>query len=68
MKRAAVPSILVAVLLLALAVIAEAQQPVNIPRIGCLAGPSLSSQLPRTSCIPAGAARTWLCGRKKHCH
>src|SRR6266478_5353061 len=36
MKRAAVPSILVAVVLLALGVIAEAQQPTKIPRIGYL--------------------------------
>jgi putative tryptophan/tyrosine transport system substrate-binding protein len=37
MKRAAVPSILVAVVLLALGVIAEAQQPKKVPRIGYLA-------------------------------
>ena len=36
MKRAAVPSILVAVVLLAVAVIAEAQQPKKVPRIGYL--------------------------------
>ncbi len=36
MKRAAVPSILVVVVLLALGVIAEAQQPTKIPRIGYL--------------------------------
>src|SRR4030095_13545197 len=36
MKRAAVPSILVAVVLLALGVMAEAQQPTKIPRIGFL--------------------------------
>jgi hypothetical protein len=34
MKRAAVPSIFVVVVLLAVAVIAEAQQPKNVPRIG----------------------------------
>ena len=34
MKKAAVQSILVAVLLLALGVIAEAQQPKKVPRIG----------------------------------
>jgi putative tryptophan/tyrosine transport system substrate-binding protein len=37
MKRAAVPSILVAVVLLLVAVIAETQQPKKIPRIGYLA-------------------------------
>jgi len=36
MKRAAVPSILVAVVLLALGVIAEAQQPKKLPKIGFL--------------------------------
>ena len=36
MKRAAVPSILVAVTLLAVAVIAEAQQPEKVTRIGYL--------------------------------
>jgi putative tryptophan/tyrosine transport system substrate-binding protein len=38
MKRAAVPSILVAVVLLALCVSAEAQQPKKVPRIGYLSG------------------------------
>ena len=37
MKRAAVPSILVAVVLLALGVTAEAQQPKKVPRLGYLA-------------------------------
>ena len=36
MKKAAVPSILVAVVLLVLGVIAEAQQPKKVPRIGFL--------------------------------
>ena len=36
MKKAAVSSILVAVVLLAVAVIAEAQQPKKVPRIGYL--------------------------------
>ena len=36
MKKAAVPSILVVVVLLALGVIAEAQQAKKVPRIGCL--------------------------------
>ena len=36
MKRAAVPSILVAVVLFAVAVIAEAQQTKKVPRIGYL--------------------------------
>ena len=41
MKKAAVPSILVAVVLLAVAVIAEAQQPKKVPRIGYLSWQSL---------------------------
>ena len=36
MKKAAVPSILVAVVLLAVGVTAEAQQPKKVPRIGYL--------------------------------
>jgi putative ABC transport system substrate-binding protein len=42
MKKAAVPSILVAVVLFALAVIAEAQQPARVPRIGYLTNAPLS--------------------------
>jgi putative ABC transport system substrate-binding protein len=40
MKKAAVPSILVAVVLLAVGVIADAQQPKKVPRIGFLGGAS----------------------------
>jgi putative ABC transport system substrate-binding protein len=40
MKKAAVPSILVAVVLLVVAVITEAQQPKKVPRIGYLAASS----------------------------
>ena len=43
MKKAAVPSILVAVVLLTVVVIAEAQQPKKLPRIGYLSGTSVSS-------------------------
>jgi putative ABC transport system substrate-binding protein len=42
MKKAAGPSILCAVILLAVAVIAEAQQPAKIPRVGFLTASSLS--------------------------
>src|SRR4030095_5536134 len=38
MKRAAVPSTLVAVVLCTVAVIAEAQQPTKVPRIGFVSG------------------------------
>jgi putative tryptophan/tyrosine transport system substrate-binding protein len=48
MKRAAVPSILVVVVLLALGVTTEAQQPTKIPRIGYLIATSPSSYTPRT--------------------
>jgi ABC-type uncharacterized transport system substrate-binding protein len=42
MKKAAVPSILVAVVLLTLAVIAEAQQPGKAPKLGWLASPGVT--------------------------
>jgi putative ABC transport system substrate-binding protein len=50
MKRAAVPSILIAVVLLAVAVIAEAQQPKKVSRIGYLAvnSPSADRHLDET--------------------
>jgi len=43
MKRAAVPSILVAVVLLALGVTGEAQQPKKVPRIGFFRSTPLSA-------------------------
>jgi putative ABC transport system substrate-binding protein len=46
MKKA-VPSILVAVVLLALGVIAEAQQPTKVPRIGYLSATSPSANVGR---------------------
>jgi len=54
MKRAAVPSILVAVVLVALGVIAEAQQPTKVPRIGFLSTNSLSSVAARTESFRQG--------------
>jgi putative tryptophan/tyrosine transport system substrate-binding protein len=48
MKKAAVLSILVVVVLLAVAVIAEAQQPTKVPRIGFLGGSSPSAVAART--------------------
>jgi hypothetical protein len=44
MKRAAVPAILVAVVLLAIGVIAEAQQAKKVPRIAYLGGVQLNSK------------------------
>ena len=54
MKRAAVPSILVAVVLLALGVIAEAQQPTKVPRIGYLTGASPSAKSARIEAFRQG--------------
>ena len=54
MKKAAVPSILVAVVLLALGVIAEAQQPAKIPRIGFLFRGSLSANPVRIEAFRQG--------------
>jgi ABC-type uncharacterized transport system substrate-binding protein len=51
MKRAAVPSILVVVVLLALGVIAEAQQPKKISRIGLLLMGNPTSESPRSEAI-----------------
>src|SRR5262245_11807021 len=54
MKKAAAPSILVAIVLLALGVIAEAQQPTKVPRIGYLVAASLSANLARTEAFRQG--------------
>jgi putative tryptophan/tyrosine transport system substrate-binding protein len=51
MKRAAVPSILVAVVLLALGVIAEAQQPTKVPRIGYLSNADAATDSARAEGI-----------------
>ena len=51
MKKAAVPSILVAVVLLALAVIAEAQQPKKVPRIGYLSSSDPATESTRSEAI-----------------
>jgi putative tryptophan/tyrosine transport system substrate-binding protein len=51
MKRAAVPSILVAVVLLALAVIAAAQQPKKVPRIGYLSALNPATDSARAEAI-----------------
>jgi putative tryptophan/tyrosine transport system substrate-binding protein len=51
MKKAAVPSILVAVVLLAVAVIAEAQQPKKVPRIGYLSLLDPASESARAEAI-----------------
>jgi len=51
MKRAAVPSILVAVVLLAVAVTAEAQQPKKVPRIGYLSSSDPATESTRAEAI-----------------
>jgi len=51
MKRAAVPSILIAVVLLAVGAIAEAQQPKKVPRIGYLSAGDPASESPRSEVI-----------------
>ena len=51
MKKAAVPSILVAVVLLVLGVIADAQQPKKVPRIGYLSSSDPASDSPRFEAI-----------------
>ena len=54
MKKAAVPSILVAVVLFAVAVVAEAQQPKKIPRIGVLISGSPSNATRRIQAFQQG--------------
>jgi putative tryptophan/tyrosine transport system substrate-binding protein len=54
MKKAAVPSILVAVVLLALGITAEAQQPKKVPRIGYLQAPPPSAVAARTQAFQQG--------------
>jgi putative tryptophan/tyrosine transport system substrate-binding protein len=54
MKKAAVPSILVAVVLLAVGVIAEAQQPKKVPRIGYLGGVLPSANAARIEAFQQG--------------
>ena len=66
MKKAAVPSILVAVVLLAVGVIAEAQQPKKVPRIGYLSGCSPSARSARIEAFAARSARAWVHGGEEH--
>jgi ABC-type uncharacterized transport system substrate-binding protein len=54
MKKAAMPSILVAVVLLAVEVIAEAQQPTKVPRMGILAAQSSSVASSRVEAFRKG--------------
>ena len=51
MKKAAVPSILVVVVLLAVAIIAEAQQPTKVPRLGYLSPVDPATDSPRAEGI-----------------
>jgi len=54
MKKAGVLSVLFVVVLLAVAVVAEAQQPTKVPRIGYLAASSLSALAARTEAFRQG--------------
>jgi putative tryptophan/tyrosine transport system substrate-binding protein len=54
MKKAGVLSILFVVVLLAVAVMAEAQQPNKVPRVGYLAGVSPSTIAARTQAFREG--------------
>jgi putative tryptophan/tyrosine transport system substrate-binding protein len=54
MKKAAVPSILVAVVLLAVGVITEAQQPTKVPRIGYLGAASRTTSPARIEAFRQG--------------
>jgi len=67
MKKAAVPSILVIVVLLAVGVTADAQQPTKIPRIGYLSTFDLARESARAE-ESAGPARAWLHRRSEHRH
>jgi len=61
MTKAAVPSILVAVVLLALGVTGEAQQPKKVPRIGFLGSTPLSAISSRVEAFSHGLRElgTW---------
>jgi len=54
MKKAAVISILVVVVLLALGVIAEAEQPKKLPPLGYLAAASIAANAARTEALRQG--------------
>jgi putative ABC transport system substrate-binding protein len=58
MKKAAVPSILVAVVLLAVAVIAEAQQPAKVYRVGVLGAPGRLEERPELKGLRDGLRET----------
>ena len=57
MKRAVVPSILIAAMLLAVVVMAEAQQPKKVPRIGYLSSSDPARESARVRGNSAGSAR-----------
>ena len=68
MKKAAVPSILVVVVLLAVAVPTEAQQPKKVHRIGYLSLTGIPNELRVDSFAPWGFAPAWVLRGEKHCH
>jgi putative ABC transport system substrate-binding protein len=68
MKKAAVPSILIAVTLLAVAVTVEAQQHKKVPQIGYLHAASASSVATRTEAFREGLRELGYVEGKSHPH
>ena len=68
MKKAAALSILVAVVMLAVAVMAEAQQPKKVPRIGFLGGSSASAYSTFIEAFRQGLRDLGYEGGSEHCH
>jgi putative ABC transport system substrate-binding protein len=66
MKKAGLSSILIAVTLLAVAVIAEAQQPKKVPRIGFMIGTSPSIIPDRIEGFRQGLRELGVRGGEKH--
>ena len=60
--------LLLCAMLFALCFSADAQQPTKVPRIGYLTYCLPFRYLGPHRGIPAGAARAWVRGGKKHCH
>ena len=68
MKKAAVLSILVVAVLLAIGVTAEAQQPKKVPRIGFLGGASASSYTARIEAFRQGLIELGYAQGKEYRH
>ena len=68
MKRAGLSSILIAVVLLAVGVISEAQQPKKVSRLGYLSAVSPSTISARTEAFRQGLRELGIRGGEKHRH